>query len=120
MSIPVQLPYITFPDLVNRRDLLDFLQGGALPKEANMLAPIPPPIPSAHLRQEQQQQQQQDEHGQLHQQQEQYQQQQYEPDRKKPRLEQQQQQQQMQDRKGYKQFKSIISKLIDCSMQAPD
>ncbi|KAI3422279.1 hypothetical protein GPALN_012805 [Globodera pallida] len=53
---------------VQRRDLIDFLRGGALPKEANMLAPIPPPIPASRL---------QDERNQLE-----------PPDKKKPRLEQ--------------------------------
>ncbi|KAL3113441.1 hypothetical protein niasHT_013551 [Heterodera trifolii] len=53
---------------VQRRDLIDFLRGGALPKEANMLAPIPPPIPASRL---------QDERNQLE-----------PPEKKKPRLEQ--------------------------------
>lgn len=70
------------------RDLLDFLNGGPLPKEANMLAPVPPPIPTAQLKPDKDQQ------AELDQQQTSSH---YEPERKKPKLEQP-------DKKGYEQF----------------
>uniref|UniRef100_A0A1I8B737 Parafibromin n=1 Tax=Meloidogyne hapla TaxID=6305 RepID=A0A1I8B737_MELHA len=65
---------------VQRRDLLDFLTGGALPKEANMLAPVPPHVPASHLQEDESQQ-----HAQK----------QYEPERKRPRID------QHHDKKGF-------------------
>jgi hypothetical protein len=64
---------------VQRRDLLDFLTGGALPKEANMLAPVPPHIPASHLQEDETQQ------NALRP---------YEPEKKKPRID-------HHDKKGY-------------------
>uniref|UniRef100_A0A915NKF7 Parafibromin n=1 Tax=Meloidogyne floridensis TaxID=298350 RepID=A0A915NKF7_9BILA len=76
---------------VQRRDLLDFLNGGALPKEANMLAPVPPHIPTSHLHADESQQ-----HAQK----------QYEPERKRPRID------QHHDKKGQR-----IDKILEKSIE---
>jgi hypothetical protein len=68
--------------------------GGQLPKEANMLAPVPPPILASHLQPDEDTNQQHQQH----------QSQQYEPEKKKLRLDQQQLQQ---DRKGYVPFYKV-------------